>query len=167
MFVLNYQQGKGNHPQKKSNYMDVGTYLYNLSVINLNELVIESVKETEVLFLDANADQLMHGKRSTGELIGKYANPEYAAMKYAENPLAGFGNIDLVLTWAFKRGINIKYQADGLLFDSTGKEKEGGFDILEHFGDDVLGITDEKKEEISPEFQEVFVRKFNEKLEKP
>ena len=147
--------------------MDVGTYLQNLKRINIADLAIKTVKDTEVLFLDANADQLLHGKRSTGELIGKYSNPDYAAMKHAENSLAGLGNIDLILTGKFKNEIFIQYQKDALLFDSKGKEKEGGFDLLEHFGDDVLGISDENKEEISPEFQEVFIRKFNEKLEKP
>lgn len=146
--------------------MDIGTYKQNLKGISINQLTIDSVKEAEVLFLDANADQLLHGKREDGSLIGKYASRDYAASKYMENSLAGFGNIDLILTGAFKNGIFYKYLADGLLIDSNGKEKEGGFDLLQHYGDDVLGFTNESKEKIYPEFLEIMQNKLADQLSK-
>jgi len=144
--------------------MDFGTYRDNLRKLDVQALIVDTLKELEVSFLDANIDQLRHGKRSTGGQIGKYASADYAAMKYAENSLAGLGNIDLILTGVFSKGITIRFEPTKMVFDSTGKEKENGVDLLYHYGDDVLGLSDESILKLQTEFQQAFVRNYYKKM---
>jgi len=120
--------------------MDFGTYIERLKGIDMQQVAVECLKSNESFLLDANYDQLERGKTSKNEQIGKYENDDYAAEKYMMNPRAGFGNIDLIKEQDFKHGIFFKFTNDSLISDSTGKEKEGGTDLLHDYGDDVLGI---------------------------
>ena len=120
--------------------MDFGTYIDRLTALNFRQIAVECLKSNEPILLDANYDQLERGKTSKNEQIGKYENDDYAAEKYMMNPRAGLGNIDLIKEQDFKHGIFFKFTNDSLISDSTGKEKEGGTDLLRDYGDDVLGI---------------------------
>lgn len=53
--------------------------------------------ETQDDYIDLNLDQLAHGLNADGEKIGKYALEEYAIYKFEQNPLPGFGFVDLRL----------------------------------------------------------------------
>jgi len=143
--------------------LDFGTYIERLKAINMQQLAVECLQSNESFLLDANINQLKHGKTSKGEQIGKYANSGYASEKYAMNSLAGLGNIDLILEGKFSKGIFYKYTNDSLISDSTGKEKEGGMDLLEHFGDDVVGIfmTQELKTDIQPELIRLIMKQIS------
>ena len=144
--------------------MDIGTLTENLKRIDIREIILEVIKEFEVFFLDANLNQLRHGERMTGKKIGKYANSQYAAAKYSENPLAGFGNVDLILTGDFSRGIFIKFNGESLIFDSTGKSKDDGKDLLAEWGDDVLGVSAENIAKLVPDIAQIFIMKVNQRL---
>ena len=134
--------------------MDFGTYIERLKGIDMQQIAVECLKSNESFLLDANIDQLERGKTSKNEQIGKYANSGYADEKYAMNQRAGRGNVDLILTGGFSRGIFIKYTGDSLLFDSTQKRGDNGPDLLERYGDDVVGVfmTDNLKNDIQPDF---------------
>jgi len=134
--------------------MDFGTYIDRLTALDFRQIAVECLKSNEPILLDANIDQLERGKTSKNEQIGKYSNSGYADEKYAMNQRAGRGNVDLILTGGFSRGIFIKYTGDSLLFDSTQKRGDNGPDLLERYGDDVLGIfmTEPLKNDIQLEF---------------
>lgn len=86
------------------------------------EMVEQSARnaflDTQDDYVDANLDQMAHGLNSEGEKIGKYAVEEYAIYKFEQNPLPGFGFVDLRLdgglyggAYASLRGNNITIQS--------------------------------------------------------
>ena len=133
--------------------MDVGTYIDRLVALDFQQIAVECLKSNEPILLDANIDQLKHGKTSKNEQIGKYSNRGYADEKYAMNQLAGRGNVDLILTGAFARGIFVNFTQDSMIFDSSAAEKDTG-NLLERWGKNVLGIfmTEPLKNDIQLEF---------------
>lgn len=120
--------------------MDFGDYIKRLTAIDMQQIAVECLKSSEPFLLDANIDQLERGKTSKNEQIGKYANSGYADEKYAMNQRAGRGNVDLILTGGFKNGIFVNYSGDNMIFDSSQKRGDYGPDLLERYGDDVLGV---------------------------
>ena len=120
--------------------MDFGDYIKRLTAIDMQQIAVECLKSSEPFLLDANIDQLERGKTSKNEQIGKYANSGYADEKYAMNQRAGRGNVDLILTGGFYRGIFVNFSGDSMIFDSTQKRGDDGPDLLERYGDDVLGV---------------------------
>lgn len=112
----------------------------SLSNIDIQRVALDALKLSEASLIDANIDQLRKGIRSDGKKIGKYASADYAREKHFMNPEAGEGNVDLILTGEFKDGIFIEFTADTIVFDSSGKDKEGGVDLLYEYGDNVLGV---------------------------
>jgi hypothetical protein len=133
--------------------MDVGTYIDRLAALDFQQIAVECMKSNEPILLDANIDQLKHGKRSTGEQIGTYKNESYARMKNRMNPLPGLDSVDLILTGAFARGIFVNFTNDSMIFDSDRAEKDTG-NLLEIWGKNVLGIfmTEPLKNDIQLEF---------------
>jgi len=133
--------------------MDVGTYIDRLAALNIQQIAVECMKSNEPILLDANIDQLKHGKRSNGEQIGTYKNASYARMKNRMNPLPGLDSVDLILTGAFARGIFVNFTQDSMIFDSSAAEKDTG-NLLEIWGKNVLGIfmTEPLKNDIQLEF---------------
>lgn len=133
--------------------MDVGTYIDRLAALDFQQIAIECMKSNEPILLDANIDQLKHGKRSNGEQIGTYKNESYARMKNRMNSLPGLDSVDLILTGAFARGIFINFTQDSMIFDSSAAEKGTG-NLLETWGKNVVGIfmTDPLKNDIQLEF---------------
>lgn len=112
----------------------------SLSNIDIQRVALDALKLSEASLIDANIDQLRKGIRSNGEQIGTYKNASYARRKNQMNPEAGLDNVDLILTGEFYRGIFIEFTADEMIFDSTGKEKENGIDLLDEWGKSVLGV---------------------------
>lgn len=140
--------------------MDFGTYIERLTALDFQQIAVECLKSNESFLLDANINQLKHGKRSTGEQIGKYKNKYYAAKKYNMNSLAGPGNVDLILNKDFSQGIFFKFTQDSIISDSIEKHNDGS-DLLEDYGDDVLGIfmTPAIKTDLQPEFIAIVKKK--------
>lgn len=134
--------------------MDVGTYIDRLAALDFRQIAVECMKSNEPILWRANIDQLIHGIKSTGKPIGKYRNDAYAAKKNRMNPEAGPGNVDLLFKRDFSRGIFFKFTADSIISDSNEKHYDGSMDLLEAYGDDVLGIlmTEKVKNDLQPEF---------------
>ena len=85
------------------------------------------------------------GKRPAGSLIGLYRSEDYAEDKYNQNNNAGFGNVDLTLTGALGRGIQISgFNDDYEIFSSDTKYE----DIVDKYGYYNFNITEDEKKEL-------------------
>jgi hypothetical protein len=96
----------------------MGTILgmYNkFETLETEVISVEAVTETKEQIADLNIEQMSEGQDADGAKIGQYRNEEYAAMKFAMNPKAGFGNVDLKLTGAFVGGYYINVEADKIV----------------------------------------------------
>lgn len=71
--------------------------------------------------------------------IGRYRNNAYAREKNIQNPIAGFGNVDLIKTGRFvKQLFPYKTSATGYLFAN---KLDYGRDLITRYGRDILGIN--------------------------
>jgi hypothetical protein len=68
--------------------------------------------------------QMLHGLNSEGKAIGAYKGVVYAEEKYAMNPLAGKGIVDLKLTGDFYNAIFTDITGDSIIFDSSDDKTE-------------------------------------------
>jgi hypothetical protein len=84
-------------------------------------------------YIDRNKDQIKHGTKPNGELIGKYAggpNSWYSQIKEQMNSLPGRGNVDLEYTKQFRAGIYLEITGDDLIMgskDSKALQLEGKY----------------------------------------
>ena len=85
------------------------------------------------------------GKKPDGSLIGKYRDFEYADAKEQVNPMAGFGNVDLIDTGNLWRKIEIFKQGDSFEIFSTDSKFNK---IADKYGDENFNITDKEEEEL-------------------
>ena len=93
---------------------------------------------TEVLLkmeqdvLNANREQMLYGFNADGSMIGRYKSELYAEGKYAMNPRAGFGNVDLRLTGAMFNSLYLDWE--------TYVNATVMYDLQEKYGENFLGI---------------------------
>jgi len=145
--------------------MDVGIYTDRVKSIknDLHNIIVGVLEIVSPDFIKANIDQLRHGVRSTGKLIGLYKNVEYARMKNQMNPDAGMGNIDLILTHRFSENIFTKIEGDSIMFDSADTKKF----LLEQFkwwDENIFGLTEQNIDVLAVLVHNLIVDKINERL---
>lgn len=100
--------------------------------------------------------QMLHGLDAKGEKIGKYRNPEYAAAKYAMNPLAGEGYVDLRLTKQFFNDQFVDVRTDVFVIDSGDPKTRL---LVQKYGEDIFGLNkDYKAEYVKEDLQLVFLQ---------
>ena len=89
-------------------------------------------------------DRWKIGRQPNGDLIGFYASESYALDKNKSNSLAGFGNVDLVLTGSLWKGIQIDFtsQTQAEVFSTDEKFD----DISEKYGDWNFNLSVKEKE---------------------
>lgn len=116
----------------------IETLIQNLRAVDFNEVLEGSVTETAPKLIQAQRDQMLHGKKADGELIGKYRNPLYAKKKYEMNPLAGFGNVDLRLKNEFQREIFVDARERSVVIDS-GNEKTAS--LIKKYDENIFGLN--------------------------
>lgn len=87
---------------------------------------------------EKKVSEFTKGERPDGNKIGRYSDPEYAYFKSQINPLAGFGNVDLLLTRQFTGKMFVKPYAAGYIFDTT-DEKRGN--LLGKYGIEIMGLN--------------------------
>lgn len=122
--------------------------------LNTDDIAVESIDETKEEIKVKQKDQLLYGLKADGTKIGRYRNNKYAAKKYALNPLAGFGNVDLRLTGELHREIFVDVRDNTLVIDSA-DEKTGS--LINKYGDP-FGLGSERRAEyINETLRKVFI----------
>jgi hypothetical protein len=101
----------------------------------------------------ANRMQLKMGLKSDGERIGKYRSKPYAEKKNSMNGLAGMGNVDLILTGAFEKGIFAQSEGDTLEIGSTDTKTEM---LTTKYGEEIFGLMDDSIQDVTPILQKEF-----------
>lgn len=127
---------------------------------SLNEVVQETINDNRDAIRELQIDQLKHGTKKDGKIIGKYRNDAYAAKKNRQNPLAGLGNVDLILTGALKNDIFIDVRPDVFVIDSA-DEKTG--ELIKKYGDP-FGLSKESNIDLIPSLQVTALKRTKEKL---
>lgn len=90
------------------------------------------------LLKETKINELEFGLEPQFKKIGKYADEDYAEKKHAKNPLAGFGNIDLINTGAWSNSLFVVRYTDYYIFDS-GDPKHG--ELIQKYGMDIMGLS--------------------------
>jgi hypothetical protein len=129
-----------------------------LKGLSVAEVSTESIEATTKELLDAQRDQLLHGKRADGSVIGRYKNPAYARKKYAMNPLAGLGNWDLRLKGDYQNDLFVNVRDDSYVVGSADSKAQS---IDKRVGDP-LGLGGEYRQEYIDKLEPVFINKIKE-----
>lgn len=112
----------------------------NLEAVDMNDVIEESVEATRDDLARLQKLQLLSGEKSDDTKIGKYRNKNYAAKKYAQNPLAGLGNVDLRLTGDFYSGIIIDPRDRAVIIDSDDPKTDA---LTKKYGKNIFGLNTE------------------------
>jgi hypothetical protein len=91
--------------------------------------------------------QMLHGLNSEGKAIGAYKGVIYAEEKYAMNPLAGKGIVDLNLTGDFYNAIFTDITGDSIIFDSSDSKSSGLESKYDVYGK-IFGLNAASKKEL-------------------
>lgn len=84
-------------------------------------------------------NELKKGQNPDGSKIGDYRSPGYARFKFGKNSLAGFGNVDLILTGAFSNSLfPTKISPSHYIFGATDSKR---FDLIDKYGYDIMGLN--------------------------
>lgn len=110
----------------------------NLKSVKMQDVISSSIDATRYEAVEAQRDQMLHGKASDGKLIGKYKNPKYAQKKYAQNSEAGLGNVDLYLKGDFQKDVFIDTRDKSVVFSSADSKLE---DLVDRYGDRIFGLS--------------------------
>lgn len=82
-------------------------------------------------------NEFLAGKNPDGSQIGGYRDFSYARAKNMQNPLAGFGQVDLILTGNFQRSLYVRPIAKGRFLFTN--QLDYGNDLISKYGDGILG----------------------------
>lgn len=99
----------------------------------MREIVLSDQKALK----EEKVSEFTKGEKPDGTKIGKYKDPEYAYFKNQINPVAGFGNVDLLLTRQFTGRMFVKPYASGFIFDSTDPKTPN----LLRYGYEIMGLN--------------------------
>lgn len=117
----------------------VATNVMSLDLLKESmKTVVDMTKE----IIELNIDQMKHGKKSDGSMIGKYKDPFYAQMKHDMNPLAGYGNKDFILTGAHSESMFI--QPRQASWDMGSLDWKSAI-LVQSAGQDIYGLSKESK----------------------
>jgi hypothetical protein len=155
--------------------MDALELLDTIENLNIKQVAADSLEENKDLFLDLNREQLMEGKLSTGNDISPtyledpFFKTREAAQKYSDwkdkitpNPKRKKGVPNLFITGPFHNSLEMEVMKDKGEYEinSTYKDAES---IMDTFTTDILGLNDEKMEElIEKKLGETFYDKLHE-----
>ena len=110
----------------------------NLKSIEFNKIIQEGIFETKNEIVEYQKGQMLRGLKSTGAIIGKYKNKDYAIKKANMNPLAGINNVDLRLTGEFQRNIKLKFFSSSFEIFSTDWKFE---ELSNKYGNEIFGLS--------------------------
>lgn len=104
----------------------------------------------------AKINELDFGLRPDRNKIGSYASNDYAHKKNNINALAGFGNVDLILTGAWSNSLFPIKKGNGFFFDSSNDKNA---ELIAKYGLDILGLNQKTFDKIQKEIyaKEIFL----------
>ena len=123
----------------------INTMINRAKRINFNEVVQAAVAGTVREYEELQKLQMLTGKDSKGNQIGKYKNDKYAAEKHALNPLAGLGNMDFRLTGDFYKNFFTRLGTNSVFISSSDKKTEQ----LLKINKEVFGLNPQNASEYS------------------
>jgi len=123
--------------------MVIDRLIENLESVDFHEAVKEAISVTRENLKDEQIDQLKHGINGSGIRIGKYKNAKYSQYKHILNPLAGLGNVDLILNHDFSNAIQAYPGSSTVVFTSADVK----FKYLTAKYGNILGIAGDNKTE--------------------
>ena len=122
--------------------MTVAETIRRLKSLNLTEIAVSSMKETEKEFIDFNTQkELFVGLDSTGNQIDPlYGSASYAKKKAAINSLPGYGVPDLKLSGDFYKGMHfVSVTADKAIIESSVPYAKY---LEKRYGEAIYGLND-------------------------
>lgn len=124
----------------------------NLQKTDMEAIVLKLLNDRADEMLQMERSRLLEGLLSTGQQISPpYASSSYAEYKLKLNPL---GVVDLTLTGAFTGAFIMSATSFPIFFGSL---DEKSFSLIQKYGDDIFGETQEDldkiNEEIIPDIQ--------------
>ena len=117
---------------------------------NVKDLFRKEIKEYEPQIIDYVIDRWKRGEGVDGGKIGEYQNEDYAMFKNQQNPLAGFGNVDLIDTGDLKNGLFIQELWSVFIIKSSDEKYQM---IANKYGIEQFGITEQQMKEILAEIK--------------
>ncbi len=123
----------------------INAMIRRAEAINVSEVVQAAVAGTVQDFEQLQKLQMLTGKDSKGNIIGKYKSEEYAAEKFAMNPLAGRGNMDFRLKGDFFKEFFTRLGTNSVFISSSNIKTER----LLKINKDVFGLNTENLKEYS------------------
>jgi len=108
-------------------------------------LITESLEEMEQYLIQLNKEQLGEGLDSEGRSLGQYTDATLAIKQQKGRPAKGY-NITLFDTGDFYKSFLVSVIGNSLIMESKDwKESE----LISSFGQNIFGLTIDKKEEVS------------------
>jgi len=127
-----------------------------LSQINtLREMVAEQLVKEEDNLIELKKQQFLEGDIYGSNVKDTYFSSTYASQKFLQNPLAGFGNVDLIKTGSFIESFQLLKPKEGkYLFGATDPKKGK---LVKMYGLDIMGFNQQvfnkfQKDIIAPRF---------------
>lgn len=120
--------------------------------LNIDDIIDKSLKDSEQDIITAQIDQMTFGLNADGGHIGQYtptkmgALSAYAIEKYAQNPLAGEGNVDLIHEGDFVGGLTLEYNQDNVRPFSTDPKND---DLINRYGANTFGLNTQMLSELN------------------
>lgn len=100
--------------------------------------------------IEAKQNEFKRGERPDGNVIGVYRSIDYAREKYARNPLAGLGHVDLYDTGSFTRQLFVERKSAKLFsFDSNDDKAP---DLFKKYGDANRGLNEKVWQDVQKEY---------------
>lgn len=118
-------------------------------------ILVETDKGRELR--KAKINELEFGLRPDYKKIGNYRSDSYAFRKNNLNPLAGFGNVDLMLTGAFANSLFPIKKTTGFIFESS-DSKLG--DLISKYGMDIMGLNQKTFDDIQKNIYSVEIIRY-------
>ena len=110
----------------------------------------------------AKINEFEFGLRPNFTKIGLYSNDYYAHKKYLMNPLAGEGQVDLILTGATVNSLFTVAKTGRFIFDASNTKWDS---LLKKYGNDIEGLNQKTFEKIQAQEQAPILAKYiNEQL---
>lgn len=112
-----------------------------MSLSGLDEIIVESIKESEKELLDLLRSQLSSGEKGDGQMP-PYLNKEYGEYKQRIGSEAPNGIVDLKLTGAFQNKLRLIMTKTGGRIRSYDKKKSA---LLNYYGKEIYELNTENQ----------------------
>lgn len=129
--------------KSKGEMPEIQDIVNNLKSLNVDRIVLDAIERTKDDMIALNIEQLSAGHDSNKKRLRRYRSKTYAENKNRQNPAPGLYNPDLILTGAFVASLSLNIAGDG--FEFSGSDSKSP-ELLEKYGDDVLGLSDPQQE---------------------